>query len=551
MRSNPFSKTLTRRNLLSGSAALAAATFLPNPAAFALRPHLLERLGLNAFAGGGGAAQPTPPNDITPTTVNLAVASNTTGTINPRFVGLSCEKTQLTNGYLTGTNTDLIALCKLLGPSILRIGGNNGDSLLWETGTTPITQTDITNLASFLTNTGWTCIYTINLAGSAPGQSPQQTPTLAGAEAAYVVSQLSSSLLGFEIGNEPDVYNDNGPYAGIFNYVGTTDSTTTNGKTTYHYQGLWKTYHDAITSAISTATFTGPASGSHEGGANNGSENWTQEFATNYSSNIKLLTQHYYRPQDANKNEDGEAAVAAWLVSPDSQLATDLTNLHTDTDSKVSFRISECNNFAGGGVGGVSDAYASAIWAIDFMFQCAGGHATGVNFHGGGDAEGTYSPITDHNVDGVRQVKAVQPEFYGLYMVSQAIQQAEGATCKLYSSTLDPCNATAYAVQVPPTALTPNGAINIVVDSKDASDWLQVEVTLPYAVSSGSVIQMTQPSNTLTDSTTYIQGAPINIDGTWDPTNTSYTISASGTTASFYVPPLSAVLAQLPLTSKI
>lgn len=41
---------------------------------------------------------------------------------------------------------------------------------------------------------------------------------------------------------------------------------------------------------------------------------------------------------------------------------------------------------------GVSDAFASALWVIDFMLQAAQGGISGVNLHGGG-LDGVYSPI--------------------------------------------------------------------------------------------------------------------------------------------------------------
>jgi hypothetical protein len=48
------------------------------------------------------------------------------GTIGPAFVGLSYEKAHLSAGFFRGDNAAAIAMFDLLGPSILRIGGNTG-----------------------------------------------------------------------------------------------------------------------------------------------------------------------------------------------------------------------------------------------------------------------------------------------------------------------------------------------------------------------------------------------------------------------------------------
>ena len=45
------------------------------------------------------------------------------------------------------------------------------------------------------------------------------------------------------------------------------------------------------------------------------------------------------------------------------------------------YRLSECNSFYNGGASGVSDAYGTALWAIDFLFLNAQYGSAGTNFH--------------------------------------------------------------------------------------------------------------------------------------------------------------------------
>ena len=55
------------------------------------------------------------------------------------------------------------------------------------------------------------------------------------------------------------------------------------------------------------------------------------------------------------------------------------------------YRMDEGNSCFGGGREDVSDAYASALWAADYVLRAACAGFAGVNLHGGG--VGVYTPI--------------------------------------------------------------------------------------------------------------------------------------------------------------
>jgi hypothetical protein len=122
------------------------------------------------------------------------------------------------------------------------------------------------------------------------------------------------------------------------------------------------------------------------------------------------------------------------------------------------FRMSEGNSCYNAGKPGVSDTFASALWAGDFCMQLASLGCAGVNLHGG--ASGYYSPI----VGSIGSGFVVRPEFYGLMLA----QQFAGRT--LHRTTLDAqgANLTAYATGDSAPGLA-------VLFNKDSRD---VEVTL-------------------------------------------------------------------------
>jgi hypothetical protein len=435
------------------------------------------------------------------------------GSIGPAFAGLSYEKSSMHEPLFTGANTALIGLYTLLGQSVLRIGGNSVDQTVWNPKgpgqtTGQVAPTDVDALAAFLQATGWKCLYGINLGGSATGQ---QTPALAASEVAYVYQKLGSSLLGIEIGNEPDLYGNTGGY-----YAG--------GWSLSSFLSLWQQYRSAILATTPAVPITGPADASSV-------SSWTIPFGQNTTkSQITLLTQHYYRA-----NGQSPTSTAAYLITPDTSLVSELATLKAGAAGVgIPYRMAECNSYYNGGASGVSNSYASSLWVIDYLFDCALGGAAGVNFHGGGNGSG-YTPIADSN----GTVVGPRPEYYGIYFFTLAGQGTLYATNLAVGS----LNATAYAVK------TASGATNVVVVNKDSTQNLQLTIQMPNTVKTATILELTQlysgdsgPNLSATSGVT-IQGNTISTAGAFTP-QTAYTLSASANLISCYVPYLSAILIQ-------
>ena len=346
------------------------------------------------------------------------------------------------------------------------------------------------------------------------------TPTLAAEEIAYVYQAFGSSLFGFEIGNECDLY-------GSSYFTGATWNLST-------FEALWTQFRTAIVAQTPAAASlcTGPADAGSE-------SSWTVPFGQYATkSEISLLTQHYYRG-----NGQSASSTAANLVTPDTSLVSDLGILNTGAKGiGVPFRISECNSYYNGGADGVSDAYCSSLWIIDYLFDCALNGAVGANFHGGGNGDG-YTPIAD---SGGAVVEA-RPEYYGILLFALA---GQGTLYTTSLSGIGSLNITAYAVK------SSSGGLNLIIVNKDSAQNLQLTVQLPQSASSATLLEMTQltagasgPSLSATSGVT-IQGASVGANGSFSP-GTAYILSASGTELTCYVPYLSAVLIQIRLTVRL
>ena len=471
----------------------------------------------------GGNPQPSPNGPIID--ASLTVTATAAGTIPTAFAGLSYEKSKINQGpYLfTASNSNLIGIFKRLGPSVLRVGGNSVDRNVWTPSgagqqTGHIAPADVDALAAFVKAAGWQCLYGINLGGAGPNPYTSgsfiaaTTLELAADEVAYAYAKFGSSLIGFEIGNECDLYG-NSYFSGASWNLST-------------FESLWTGFRNGIVAKTPGVgpLCTGPADASHE-------TTWTVPFGQAATkANISLLTQHYYRANGANPS-----STAQFLITPDTNLTNDLAALQAGAKaSGVPFRLAECNSFYNGGANGVSDSYASSLWVIDFLFDCALGGAAGTNFHGGGNGAG-YTPIAD---SGGAVVEA-RPEFYGILIFTLA------GTGTLYTTALaaGSLNATAYAVKT-------TSGLNLVVVNKDSTQNLRLAIQLPQSAASATLLEMTQlssgasgPDLTATNGVT-IQGASVGVDGSFAP-GQAYELSSKGNSVSCYVPALSAVLIQI------
>lgn len=448
---------------------------------------------------------PTVPQPV-PTavqTVATATVSNAAGIIPDYFMGLSYEKGDFVTELLfTGSNTSLAGMFNLLGNGVLRIGGNSLDTTVWNPdgpGNTAgqVSPADVDQLAEFIALTNWKILYGINLGTS--------TPALAAAEVAYVQSKLGPVLLGFEIGNEPEEY-----YLSYY----------PNGWTLETFEALWLEFRAAILATTPSAIIVGPDTGGN--GSSGNVTAWSAPFAEGPTGGlISLLTQHYYRGNGHSAN-----ATVKNLVSADPNLITACASLKAAASVwNLPFRISETNSYLYGGSPGVSNAYASALWVIDHLFNIALGGGSGVNMQGGD--VGYYTPIANDN----SVVLGAMPEYYGLLLFSLV---GQGTLLQTTLSTSN-FNATIYAV------LTPSGARNIVIVNKEVYQSLNITIDCGRDVTNGDIIELLGPSLSATTGQT-LQGGTVSTDGVITMGTHYAPASISGSKVTCYVPAISAIL---------
>lgn len=453
---------------------------------------------LTACGGGGGGSDNNTPSQ---TRARISLSETQGAHLSNSFVGLSYEKGRINSNLFTSQNTALINLFKQLGQGVLRIGGNSVDKSSWngfDPTATKLVPSHVDALAGFLQKTGWTVIYGINMANNSSGNSAE--------EASYVAQTLGSSLIGFEIGNEPDLYVKNKYRPRGWDYN--------------NYLSEWKNLATAITHAAPGIALTGPAVADSIPG-------YVVPFAQDAGSQISTLTSHYYR-NDANSERPTPSIDI--LLQPDQNL---IQNIQIQTKSAANlengFRLAEFNSFVNQGTPGISNAYASALWVLDVMFTCALNHCTGVNLHGG--QQEAFAAITDNN--GV--VQQAQPIFYGLKLFAQL---AQGASRTVNLSISDTgINFSAYGV-----FRVDNGQ-NILLINKDLSRSVQTTVDFPPSVNKILRWDLTGPSLGSTTGV-LLNGFPIHPDGSWAGASAASQMANTNGSVSLTVPPFTAILLQ-------
>jgi hypothetical protein len=442
-------------------------------------------------------------------TVDLGTA---VGTIAADFTGFSSEKTHIMNGSLTSSNTNLIALYKLLGSPTLRLGANEVELCTWVgTGTAPsqpngrpfnykVTTGGVDLLCGFLATTRSKAIYGVSF--------QLDDVTASSAEAAYVMSQCPSSIVGIEIGNEPDKF---GSWA-----LQTAD---------------YERFADSIL-ATPGALLVGP--GCTTKSAVSFSAPFADTMAAKYGSRFTLLAQHSY----VAVSSSSECSLANLQIT-----TTKLTDIFDTIQAAATknnlpaWRMDENNTCSGHGQQGLSDTLISALWAIDYMFEVAKRGGSGVNFESDENGmDGTvpfyYEPIKEDG--GV--VVQVQPEYYGMLLFTQA------GTGPMVSTTVATSAQyfTAWAIKA-------DGFASVVLNNRNDASGVNATVDLGAAVSSASAIYLQgTPADSLTTAagSVTLAGAQVTAAGVWN-RNPPYIQTVSGNTVSVHVPAASAALVRV------
>lgn len=319
------------------------------------------------------------------------------------FLGLSFEVGSLAQiaGYSERGN--MVALLRSLGAGVLRFGGVTSDeNIAWGGEAVPrpawasgvLDAGNMSQLAGLASQSGWHVLLTLGLA--------HFEPQAAAREAAAAQAALGSSLEALELGNEPDSYARHGfrelPWTPV------------------QYQEQIDVYRRAIEALAPGIPLAGPDS---SGSA--AYEQWGLSEAI--YQRPALLTGHHY---PLGCNEQPPPTIAK-LLSPPIRRLEEASLRHyarVAQEAEVPFRMDETNTVSCGGVAGISDTFASALWAVNYLAKAMSMGVAGINLEGNPDNCEGYTPVCAPTPEDLAmgQLQA-QPEWYALLLAKELIDE--------------------------------------------------------------------------------------------------------------------------------
>jgi hypothetical protein len=336
------------------------------------------------------------------TTVSVAVDRAHPGAAVPQgFLGLSFEMSALPQIARYSDRGDLVTMLRSLGPGVLRFGGASADTrIAWTDTRTPrpswatnvVDVDDFRELAALASASGWHIVLTVGMV--------HFEPAAAAREVAAAKAALGEWLAAIEIGNEPNAYGLHAVRSEPWEFS--------------QYAGEVGVYRAAIEGAAPGIPLYGPdVSGSAA------FESWGPGEAV--SEQPAILTGHHY-PLGCEQHPP--PSIARLLSAPirSKEVNSLRRYVRISRAGNLPFRLDETNSVSCGGVSGISNTFASALWAAGFLPQVMASGAVGVNMHGNPTNCKGYSPVCAAGpLELSTGALVAQPEWYALLLAKELI----------------------------------------------------------------------------------------------------------------------------------
>jgi hypothetical protein len=435
-----------------------------------------------------------------------------------RFLGLSFEAAALAQIAGYGQRGNLVTLLRSLGPGVLRFGGVSADTqVAWTDSRTPrpawarhvIGPRDMRALGRLAAASGWKVLLTVGLAHNEPGAAAR--------EVAFARAALGSRLAGVEVGNEPDAYAQHGLRPMPWTYA--------------QYSAEVSRYRRAIARFSHGVRLAGPGvSGSKI------FSTWGRGEAG--SQRPAMLTGHHY---PLGCHQVPPPSIERLLSLQTRQLEAQSLDrfMAVSRSSSIHFRMDELGSVSCGGTAGISNAFASTLWATGYILQAMAKGLAGVNFQGNPANCGGYSPLC---APSARRLAAgvldAQPAWYALLLTRRLIGTRPLAT-KLRSPAQPNVLVRSFRVA--------DGTLQIVAvnDEPPGSPAAALRLALSRRYPRATVLALTGPSPAAT-SGVRLGGRTVARDGSWREPSQGAPVARRGATLSLTLAPSSAVLLTVP-----
>ena len=416
------------------------------------------------------------------------------------------------------------------GPLVLRIGGDSADHSFWAPKARrmpgwafALTPGYLARLRSMVERDRIRLIVDLNLV--------TDTPFTAAAWARAAETSLPhGSIIGFEVGNEPDLYTRS-------YWMGTIARSPFESRplplelTPESYVDDFYDYARVLGEGAPDVPLIGPAVAHPRA-----SLPWIKTLIADERSELGAVSGHLYPFSKCVKHESNPsyptvARLLSWQAS--GGLAKDIAGaVAVAHRAGLKFRLTELNSVTCGGKAGVSNTFATALWAPDALFTLMRAGVDGVNLHVRAYAINAPFALT-------RQGLTPRPLLYGLLMFERTLG-SDARLVRLHMSHARSMNLSAWAVRVR------GGILHVLVLDK-SNRTVRVDLRLP-ATGPATVQRLLAPSASATTGET-LDGQRLGPDGTWVGARQTETITRSASGYVLTVPRRSAALVGVRITS--
>jgi hypothetical protein len=371
------------------------------------------------------------------------------------FLGLSFEAAALDQISQYANRGDLVKLLRSLGPGVIRFGGITADqNIAWTDAATPkppwasraINPAQLQAIGRLSRRSGWKVLLTVGMA--------HFEPAAAAREVAAAHRALGANLAAVEIGNEPDAYGKHGFRTLPWIAQG--------------YEEEVSEYRQAIGALTPSVPIAGPdVSGSGI------FIEWGEEEAL--SQRPALLTGHHY-PLGCAQKPSPTIELLLSVVTRGRESASLGTYMKVARNQHVPLRIDEAGSVSCGGVPGISNTFASALWATGYITQVMASGAVGINLQGNSGNCAGYTPLCAPDPTALAKgALRAQPEWYAMLLTRSLVGyrplpttvQAQGAPVASEGAPAPTEGAPAGGEATP---LSPTAGPNLVVASFSGPD---------------------------------------------------------------------------------
>jgi hypothetical protein len=395
------------------------------------------------------------------------------------------------------------------GPLVLRIGGDSADHSFWTPKKTSrrmpawafaVTPTFLSELRSLVQRDHVKLIVDLNLV--------TDTPITAATWARAAETSLPrGSIIGFEVGNEPDLYTHS-YWAATIARSPLDPRPLPVELTPDSYVDDFYAYARVLGEGAPDIPLIGPAVAHPKL-----SLKWIKTLIAYERPELGTVSAHLYPYSACVKHPSSSSyptvdRLLSWQAV--GALAKDVAGaVQVAHDAGLNLRLTELNSVTCGGKGGVSNTFATALWAPDALFTLMRAGVDGVNLHVRYYAINAPFYLTRHGL-------TPRPLLYGLVMFTRTLG-ADARLVRLETSHSRSLNLSAWAVRVRGNMLHV-----LVIDKSNRS--VRVDMHLP-ATGPATVQRLLAPSASSTTGET-LDGQRLGPHGTWIGTRVIQTITA-------------------------